>query len=374
MAKNKNETIMRVSGLATWLVIFVVDALMINEYQALRVGLYLAYLLCFLLTSIPSMGVIHSPGYTYALVLQLLIALTLYLLDPNSVIPILFVIWVSLLPETMPARRWLLVWLLLNGFLIGYDFVDGASTSSVVTSFVFMGFQLFAAGSSQIRISARQNKEKLEQTHLALVATQSLLAEQSQAQARLSISRDLHDSIGHKLTVLSLNIEHAIHRTPQDTTAFHRSLKASVNETLEELRQIVREVRETKNSSLDDVLKALTQALPDGVQVNYPENLEVGAVDVRDQLAFCIQEGISNALRHGRATALSIVCESTSPFILQLEDNGSVAYLGQEGSGIKGMKERLKPFGGQVSLSPLQNRRGTQLTLRVPAMTQDEND
>jgi len=363
---NNNENIMKVSGLATWLVIFVMDALMLHQYQLVRVGLYLAYLLCFLLTSIPSMGVMRSPSYAYALVAQLFFALALYVLDPNSVIPILFVIWVSLLPETMPTRRWLLVWLLLNGFLIGYDFIDGANTSSVVTIFVFMAFQLFAAGSSQIRIAARQNKEQLEQTHLALIATQSLLTEQSQGQARLSIARDLHDSIGHKLTVLSLNIEHAIHRTPEDTIAFHRSLKESVNETLEELRQIVREVREIKSSSLNDVLNALTKALPEGVQVHYPENLEVNSVVVRDQLAFCIQEGISNALRHGRATSIAVFCESTSPLVLQMIDNGNGGHHGEEGSGIKGMKERLKPFGGQVTLSPAPHDKGTQLTLSVP--------
>lgn len=363
---NINEKIMVGSGAMTWLIVFMVEVVLRQHYTLVSIILYFLFLLCFFMATLR--GLIYTQTvYMYGVLgVQLACAVSLYLFNPNNITPILLVIWISLLPQCLPAKRWLWVWLGLNTALIVYDATDGMDTRSLVTHLVFMGLQLFAASSSQIRISARQTKEELEQKHLELIATQSLLSEQSEARARLSMARDLHDSIGHKLTVLSLNLEHAIHREPENSPEFFKDLKQSVNKTLDELREIVREVRSEKASSLSEVLFKLSQAMPKGVRLSFPDVFDVATIDLRDQLAFCLREAISNALRHGRATAIDVSLQSAKPLEIRVEDNGMLVKHWREGSGLQGMRERLQTYQGQVTLQPRSRRQGMCLTLFIP--------
>ncbi len=102
-------------------------------------------------------------------------------------------------------------------------------------------------------------------------------------------------------------------------------------------------------------------SLPNNIELIFPESLTVDHPELGEQLAFCLQEAISNALRHGAATRVEISCPSRCPLQLKVSDNGRSIDHWQSGNGLTGMRERLKEYGGSVELSP--NGRGMDLNL-----------
>jgi signal transduction histidine kinase len=78
-------------------------------------------------------------------------------------------------------------------------------------------------------------------------------------------------------------------------------------------------------------------------------------VQLAEQIVLCIQEGISNALRHGQATRINLTLEQQSNVIkISLDDNGRGLISGlNNGTGLQGMRERLAPYAGVVELSAL---------------------
>jgi signal transduction histidine kinase len=120
------------------------------------------------------------------------------------------------------------------------------------------------------------------------------------------------------------------------------------------------------------------------------------SAELTQALLLVLQEGISNAVRHGKANQLQLsMQDSQSALVLQLSDNGvgltrgaarntSVKSgtglngtgpfgtgqfgTGQFGTGLGGMQERLQPFNGTLELRANDSASGCQLTLTLPAL------
>ncbi|MEI8600503.1 ATP-binding protein [Shewanella sp. PP-Sp27a-2] len=110
------------------------------------------------------------------------------------------------------------------------------------------------------------------------------------------------------------------------------------------------------------------------------------SAELTQALLLVLQEGISNAVRHGKANQLQLSMEdSQSALVLQLSDNGvgltrvaarnasaksgtGLNGTGQFGTGLGGMQERLQPFNGKVQLRANDSAPGCQLTLTLPAL------
>jgi signal transduction histidine kinase len=102
------------------------------------------------------------------------------------------------------------------------------------------GFQLFAAASSMLARKEQAAREKLADANTELHATRALLAESSRASERLRISRDLHDTLGHHLTALSLQLDVAS-RVSEGKAADHvRQAHAITRLLLADVRDVVR--------------------------------------------------------------------------------------------------------------------------------------
>ncbi|MBB6523684.1 sensor histidine kinase [Pseudoteredinibacter isoporae] len=291
---------------------------------------------------------------------QIVCAFYLFVGFPFEPIMVLLVVTAGQVPYVAGRYSHILLVLVNIPFFVYSSFYSEMPlhTLSLV---MFLGFQLFAGSSSQARKEAKENKEELEAVNLKLHATQALLAQQSQQQERLRIARDLHDSIGHRLTALSLQLEHAKHQNPESFEPWRAELGEQVKGTLGQLREIVKATRQQGEIELVEVLKRLQTSLPKNIQLLYPESLPVNDPELGEQLAFCMQEAISNALRHGGADRIEISSPSAAPLQLKVRDNGRSIQQWQAGSGLLGMRERLKEYGGSVELSP--NGQGMDLNL-----------
>ncbi|MDP4535943.1 histidine kinase [Alkalimonas collagenimarina] len=352
MLKKREEWFLIFSGLFTCALVAFVDSLAWRQQGVSLLWLlpYVAFTFLFLLVTVDKV----QSGYLWikpvALWLQGIIAVMLVAYIDVRATPILLVVWAAQLPFVFSFRQAVLGLLGLNAFaFILLPFLLGKQPSWIA-AFAYLGFEWFALASSQARQALQQANKALAQSNQQLDATRLLLAQDASRQERLRIARDLHDSIGHQLTAFSLQLEAARHSAPVGQADIFVSLKTQVRQSLHDLRAIVREVRGATATDLTAALRTLSSRLP-GIHVELPDSLSVENAALAEQLLLCLQEGISNAVRHGHATTINVRILSQQPLTIELTDNGTgLAKNICSGSGIKGMKERLAAFQGTVTL------------------------
>jgi signal transduction histidine kinase len=208
-------------------------------------------------------------------------------------------------------------------------------------------------------------KEELSAINQELLATRFMLKSSSQKQERLRISRDLHDVIGHQLTALSLNLEVAKHKVPEEFKPLLDDNLQLAKTLLADVRHVVKEMRDEEQFDLSVNLNNLVNQLPD-CQLIIQSPLNINSLRLKQQLMFCLQEGISNALRHGKANKLTLTNNDVEgSLVIELIDNG-VSFQANKyvfGNGLKGMEERLADFNGTVQL--MSNSIGSTLKLKI---------
>lgn len=386
MLKNrlaKEDNMLIAAGVLTWaLVAWVgINQTALHTWQGiLNVALYGLYLVPFI--QIATNKVAHNNlqfGRLASLVMPLIV-LSLLLTANHALLPILFVIWASLLPEFFNRRQAISQLLLAN--LVYYALLQWHwhEQSNVFNILIYLGFQLFAYSSSQARLSERQSRLIQEQLNQQLIATRALLSQASEQQERLRISRDLHDILGHQLTALSVQLEVLSHTAPEELKPQVNQSKSLAKELLESIRAVVRAQRVQVGLDLVPPLEALMTRLP-SVTLSCKAMKPLQSTELAQALLLVLQEGISNAVRHGKANQLHLSMEdSQDALVLQLSDNGVGLTRGTarnvsakngtelNGTGIGGMQERLQPFNGKVLLRANDSAPGCQLTLTLPAL------
>jgi signal transduction histidine kinase len=218
----------------------------------------------------------------------------------------------------------------------------------------FGGFQAFAVGAMTLARRERVAREELVRAHADLVATQSLLAENTRIAERLRISRDLHDTLGHHLTALSLRLDVASRLTSGQAEEHVREAHAVTRLLLADVRDVVSRMRESGRVDLAETLRTL--AADDGglrIHFDIPESFPVDEAGQAHALLRSVQEIITNARRHGGARNLWIRLERRSEGLdLHARDDGRGAAELKVGNGLTGMRERFEEFAGRVEFTP----------------------
>lgn len=207
--------------------------------------------------------------------------------------------------------------------------------------------------------------------HLVAVSTQLRRTRQQLALAavdreRERFSRDLHDLLGHTLSVIVVKAEAVRRLAEKDPAA-----AAEHARDIEEIgRRALSEVREAvggyRNASLSGELDRARLAL-EAAQVDVTINWETGRLDgtTEDLLCWIVREGATNVVRHARARRCSIwVSEEEGSITVEIIDDGSARGPVQEGSGLTGLRDRLNEAGGTVVAEP--TARGFRLAARIP--------
>ena len=208
-----------------------------------------------------------------------------------------------------------------------------------------------------------------------LISTRALLSESARAQERLSLSRDLHDVCGHKLTALKLTL-----RGRGDAGALEASERALcqtlTDELLSDIRAVVATLREHEGIDLAQALKQLGNGWKrPAVRVAINPNTRVPNLEYAVALLRVAQEGLTNAARHSDATEVKIALthlDATAQtsdggaLVLSVSDNGSGAPKLIRGNGLNGMAERLAALGGSLQIS--QMTPGLRLAAHLPML------
>lgn len=354
-------------GLTAIVLAFIVD---FQIKPILDISIYIAYFLT--ISAFIYVGLASSIKLNHgriAIFVGVLSAL-FTIIPPHTVVaPILLVVWVAVLPMYFNRKNSWLSLLLINFMFFIIIALTRENIGNAINALSFVGFQVFAMYSSLGRIASEQQNQELELTHMQLKMTQNLLQEQSKYAERLRIARDIHDGIGQKLTGLILNLEYSRYKQPENLSEYLIQLKNNTSEILNDLRQTVSQMRVTDTINVNESLEALIDSI-NGITLIKHYEIKLNSSELSGQVLFCLQEGISNALRHGKATHLNLDVVFTKEFAeIKLSDDGKIIVKRNKnnsfGNGIIGMNERLKKFDGKANLTKNLGQ-GYTLTLRLP--------
>ena len=232
----------------------------------------------------------------------------------------------------------------------------------------FAASHVFNLGQSFLRQSEQSAREQLARANAELKIAQELLAENSRVGERLRISRDLHDSLGHHLTALSLQLDVASRRVNGRAADHVREAHAIAKLLLSDIRDVVGELRQTGRIDLSAVLLPLaaTSEVP-RVHLEMPEPFYLDDPAHANAWLRCVQEILTNATRHAGARHLWIEFEQDGDGItLHARDDGIGSADLKPGYGLTGMRERIEERGGRVEFNPVPGR-GFEVLAHMPA-------
>lgn len=224
---------------------------------------------------------------------------------------------------------------------------------------LWAGFQSFAALMAVIALREERTREELE-------AAQSRLRGTAAADERLRISRELHDLVGHQLTALALELEVASHRSDGDAAEHVERASRTAKELLTDLRRVVGRLRTTPDE-VSAAFGAVTGIAKPSVRLDIDDDLEFTDPGQAHTLVRCVQEIVTNAVRHADADHLWITVTKDGPDVLvTARDDGRGAASVRPGNGLTGMRERLEDLGGALTVETEPDR-GFRLRARLPA-------
>ena len=179
-----------------------------------------------------------------------------------------------------------------------------------------------------------------------------MLAESSRAAERAQISRELHDTLGHSLTVLNVNLELASHLTNGRAAEAVTAAQTVTRMLLADVREVVHSLGDVRPIDLPSALATLVAgATAPVIHLSLPENLAVGDPSKAHVVFRCVQEAITNAVKHARARNLWIqLTQSADGLDVHIADDGQGGTAVQPGHGLKGMRERLEAAGGWLKV------------------------
>jgi signal transduction histidine kinase len=220
------------------------------------------------------------------------------------------------------------------------------------------GAAIAAAMVYSVAYSQQEQRERAASTALALAnaelqANRELLAENSRATERLRISRDIHDALGHHLTALSIRLDIASRRPPEQAVEDIREAHAITRLMLSDVRDVVGTLRREACTDAVTLIRPLCRDIGDlSIHLEAPESaLPVDAARA-EALVRCVQEVITNTLKHATARNLWITLASvTGGMTVRAWDDGRGTQQLQPGTGLTGMRERFAQFGGEVAIA-----------------------
>jgi two-component system sensor histidine kinase DesK len=227
-----------------------------------------------------------------------------------------------------------------------------ATADSVLLYCVIFGFGNFAL--------AQQAR-----TNSLLERANSEIERLSQEAERERIARDLHDLLGHTLTVITMKLDLARRLLSQDSDRARNEIveaEQTARNALAEVREAVSGYRaEGLAAEISRARRSLLSADVKLTTTLAPVNLSSSQVNV---LCLALREAITNIVRHAHATVCHVaLLEQDRTIHFTIEDNGLGGQI-REGNGLRGMRERLESMAGAVKLTT--SARGTSLEITLP--------
>lgn len=229
----------------------------------------------------------------------------------------------------------------------------------------YLGASLFSILFSYRVIAERKSREKSE----ALTKQVEMLAT---ALERSRIARDIHDSLGHSLTTLAIQLEFAQKLRERDPQQAFAAIDAAIflaNQCLQDVRRALHTLHKS-DFDLNQALPALVEQVKSNqaFTVQLDVNLPPLPLQTSHQIYCIVQEGLTNIQKHAQSTQVKLNAWATSDCIsIVITDNGQGfdTSLSHTGFGLRGMQERVQLLGGQIKIDSTLGQ-GTYIQVNIP--------
>ena len=223
-------------------------------------------------------------------------------------------------------------------------------------------FVLLESRSAQEKTRAEHLLKDLQAAHIELKAAQQKEKELAIAEERMRLARDIHDGLGHHLTVLSIQLQAAeklAERNPQAAVEAIRISRGETQAALEEVRHSVGVMRQSPAES-QPLVEMITNLVHDfdehtGIRSDFePGGTPIDLSPFAEQTLYrTVQESLTNIQKHARGVKHILVKleYSAEAIHLVVSDDGHPsenAPGAQSGYGLKGLRERVDQLGGEL--------------------------
>ncbi|MDM5335313.1 sensor histidine kinase [Ureibacillus composti] len=273
------------------------------------------------------------------------------------------------------------------GFFIMYGLHIGFTIVSIVGGY-FIDLDLFISQTPFIIITvvgvvllpftlySRNKRENLEGE---LETAKERIAELVIYEERQRIARDLHDTLGQKLSMIGLKSDLAsrlVMKNPELAIQEIKDIRHTASIALKEVRELVTDMRAAKLKEELLRVKQILSAAQIDAEIKGDSDQLVLPVLVENVLSMCLKEAVTNVVKHSNAKKCIIeIKRNNNEVILIVEDNGKGIEESKSdftGNGLKGMNERLDFINGTVTF---ENNKGMKLVIKIPlAITHQKGD
>ena len=204
-------------------------------------------------------------------------------------------------------------------------------------------------------------EQELDQAH-------KQIEELVKREERVRIARDLHDTLGHTLSLLTLKSQLVQRLTtvdPERARMEAKEIETTSRAALKQVRVLVSDMRAT--TIAEELVNTQQILRAAGITYQYKGDVDFSRIPPFTQniVGMCVCEAVTNVVKHSHATHCSIAIElSAEKMKIVVRDDGiGVGKNNLLGNGLKGMKERLALMDGSLTLS---NHHGAVLEMTVP--------
>ena len=242
-------------------------------------------------------------------------------------------------------------------------------TIMVVTSTIMILIHYIIVQNDKLQQNQRillQEKLKTEYTYEQLKKAYDRLEEYTVLKERDRIAREMHDTVGHSLTLALVELErYNMENIKEDNKRDFQIIIERVRRSLYDIRTTVHKIKDTSRW-LEEIDKYIDSVNSEGIlSISYTrDNLK----DIDNNVFKCIyriiQEAMTNGIKHGGATAFIIaIKEIDNNIVVRIINNGRGTIAYKKGFGLRSMEERLVEFKGHLEI---ETEEGFTITAYIP--------
>jgi signal transduction histidine kinase len=231
-------------------------------------------------------------------------------------------------------------------------------------NYIWYGFAFFVAC---LLLELARRQQQLSIANRELVDLQVEIKEAAKFEERFRLSRELHDSAGHYLTSLGIQLQIAQHHAAAAALPAISRAQLITRVLLAEIRESVSAWREDDFGDLAAALSRLLQGIV-GLATHFETEGDLTMIprSLVHDIYRCAQEAVTNILRHSGAQNLwmTLACQHRS-VLLSIRDDGRGCETFARGNGLNGMQSRVNEMGGELTFPKVEHR-GFAVSVVIP--------
>ena len=263
------------------------------------------------------------------------------------------------------------------GFISMYV-IHLVSTSGAILTGFFYNYQLFLGHLPFLIMTVlaviliplnKRNRLRQEALEDQLEDANQKISELAVVEERHRIARDLHDTLGQKLSMIGLKSElsaRLIDRDPDQAKTELGDIQSASRQALNEVREMISDMKSVNLSDEINHASTLLRAADIEPDLNVDIDIKDLQILIESVLSMCLKEAVTNIGKHSRAgTCVIHFTETDKEVLLKVSDDGANQSKTLEyGNGLLGMRERLSFINGSINV--FSSKEGFEINISVP--------